>query len=155
MQVNLRKLAAITLAAAIAFALPGSGDAQSRSDTRIYGGLAVSFGTVAQPGIGAVVGLQSTRLQPSNRLLGFDVHGRYDFQRGFDRIAIAGLIGRRGGYLNLGGGFNPASGELFVTGAAQMRHLRAGVDYNVMSATAAGYFEANTLQRLGRYSPPR
>ena len=152
MPTPLRSLAATALAAAFALSTPA--DAQTRSDTRVYAGVSVSFGAQPEPGFGAIVGLQSTRLRPSGRMRGIDIHGRYDFLRGFDRVAVAGLIGRRNGYLNLGGGYNPLSGEVFVTGAAQAQNIRAGLDYGVLTGTSAGYFELNTLRRLGRYVPP-
>ena len=149
-----RHMAVAALAGTVALALPAAAEAQSRTDLRIYAGIAVSFGPAEQPGFGAVVGVQSIRVSASNRLRGLDLNARYSFPTGFDRVALAGLIGRRGGYLNLGGGFNPTRGEIFVTGAAQMANLRAGLDYGVASATAGGYFELNSLSRPGRYRPP-
>jgi hypothetical protein len=154
MRFHFRHIRIPILAFALATASVSGVAAGSRSSTHVYAGVALSFGAAEQPGLGLVAGLRSTRVNASNRLLGIDANVRYDVQRGFDRAALAGLVGRRGAYLNLGGGFNPLSGEVFVTGAAQTRHLRAGVDYGVLSGAAGGYFELNTLRRPGRYVPP-
>lgn len=153
MRIHIRYIALPLLAGALALPPAAGVEAQSRSSTRVYAGVALSFGAAADPGIGVVAGLRSTRVNASNRLRGIDANVRYDIRRGFDRVAVAGLIGRRNAYLNLGGGFDPSAGEVFVTGAAQTSHLRAGVDYGVMSGTAGGYFELNTLRRPGRYVP--
>ena len=155
MRFHFRYIVAPTLACVAALAPLADAQAQSRSSTHVYAGVALSFGAAEQAGIGAVAGLRSVRVNASNRLRGVDVNARYDFRRGFDRVALAGLVGRRSAYLNLGGGFDPIAGELFVTGAAQTRHLRAGVDYGLVTGASGGYFEANTLRRPGRYVPPR
>jgi hypothetical protein len=155
MRFHFRYIAASTLACILALAPQIEAQAQSRNSTHVYAGIALSFGAAEQSGIGALVGLRSTRVNASNRLRGIDANARYDFRRGFDRVAVAGLIGRRNAYLNLGGGFDPLAGEVFVTGAAQARHLRAGVDYGLVTGAAGGYFELNTLDRPGRYVPPR
>lgn len=154
MRFCLRPLAAFALAGVLVLPFHTAAEAQSRNQTRAYAGLALSFGPAEPLGAGVVVGVQSVRVNASDRLRGIDVNARYDFIRGFDRVSLAGLIGRRSGYLNLGAGMNPTSGDFFVTGAAQTRHLRAGVDYGVMSGTAGGYFEVNTLRRPDRYVPP-
>jgi hypothetical protein len=154
MYFHFRYILAPALACVLALAPGTAAQAQSRNSTHIYAGVALSFSPVEQPGIGVLAGVRSTRVNASNRLRGIDANVRYDIQRGFDRVALSGLIGRRSAYINVGGGFNPLLGEAFVTGAAQTRHLRAGLDYGIMSGDSGGYFELNTLRRPGRYTPP-
>lgn len=150
MRFHLRGIAAGVLAFLLALASTAGAEAQSRTSTEIYAGLAVSFGGGEELGFGILAGLRSTRVSAANRLRGIDANVRFDFRRGFDRVAVTGLIGRPSAHVNLGGGFNMLAGELFVTGAAQTRHLRAGIDYGVMSGHAGGYFELNTLRRPSR-----
>jgi len=150
MRFHFRNLAPAVLGVLIALAPATDALADSRSETRIYGGLALSFGAAQQPGLGVLAGVRAARVNAANSVRGIDANVRYDIQRGFERVAVAGLIGRPNAYLNLGGGFNLFGNELFVTGAAQTRHLRAGIDYGVMSGNAGGYFEANTLRRPRR-----
>jgi hypothetical protein len=74
-----------------------------------------------------------------------DLNARFNFRGGFDRIALAGLYGNRSVYANLGGGFNPQTGEFFATAAAQGSYLRAGVDWAIGSGQLKPYVEVNTL----------
>jgi hypothetical protein len=150
MRYHFRNFAPAALACLLALSLATGASADSHSATRVYAGLALSFSALQQPGLGAVVGVRATRLNAGDRLLGVDANVRYDLRRGFERVAVGGLIGRPNAHLNLGGGFNLLGNELFVTGAAQTRHLRAGVDYGVMTGNAGGYFEVNTLRRPRR-----
>ncbi len=158
MDISCRPLSAMAFAGLVTFGLvlgqAGAVEAQSRNTTRAYAGVALSFGAGDAPGVGLVAGLQAVRVSASNGLRGIDLNARYTLRSGFDRFAVAGLVGRRSAYLNLGAGFDPLTAELFVTGAAQTRHLRAGIDYGLISGYSGGYFEANTLQRPNRYVPP-
>lgn len=122
----------------------------TRDHTRAYIGLSWSFGarTTSQPSV--VVGVQSIRVRSSNSLRGIDVNARFNFTDGFERVAIAGLLGRRDVYANLGGGFNIRDGEPFVTAAVQGPFLRAGLDVGINSGNWAPYVEINTLERPRR-----
>ena len=123
------------------------GGPDRRSDTRAYVGLAVSFGGGASPQAGIVVGAQAIRVRSSDRLSGVDLNARFNFRGGFDRIALAGLYGNRSVYANLGGGFNPQTGEFFATAAAQGAYLRAGVDWAIATGQLKPYVEVNTLSK--------
>ncbi len=121
-----------------------------RDHTRAYIGLSWSFGARATGQPSVVVGVQSIRVRSSNSLRGIDVNARFNFTDGFERVAIAGLLGRRDVYANLGGGFNIRDGEPFVTAAVQGPFLRAGLDVGINSGNWAPYVEINTLERPRR-----
>lgn len=122
----------------------GGGGADKRSDTRAYVGLSFSFGGAAAPSAGIVVGAQAIRVRSSDRLTGIDLNARFNFRGGFDRIALAGLYGKRSVYANLGGGINPQTGEIFGTAAVQGPHLRLGADLG-LGGGLRPYLEINTL----------
>ncbi len=143
---------ALVAALGVALALPTA--ALARDDTRAYAGLVFSFGSASQASAGLVVGAQATRVRASDRLTGFDVNARFSFGSGFDRIAVAGLFGKRKAYANLGAGINPMTGDVFLTGAAQAAHARVGLDFGLMGRDAGVYFELNTLQRLRPVAAP-
>ena len=122
----------------------------SRDDTRAYLGVSWSLGANASFQPSFVVGVQSIRVRSSNRLRGIDVNARFNFTDGFERVAIAGLIGRRDVYANIGGGFNIRQGEPFGTVAVQGPFLRAGLDVGLTTGNWDPYFEINTLDRPRR-----
>lgn len=148
--------ATISLGAApaeAAEALPIAPAPGAREDTRAYAGIVFSFGNEARASVGVVVGVQHTRVRRNNTLRGVDLNARWDFTRGFDRIALAGLVGSRDLYANVGAGFRPTSGEVFATAAGQTRHLRIGGDF-AFSGAFEGFGEVNSLTRLRRPAAP-
>jgi len=124
----------------------------SRTSTRGYLGLSVSFGGGGAAKSGLVVGVQSIRVRSSNRLHGVDANVRFSFDSGFDRFAVAGLVGRRDVYANIGGGYSARRGEAFATGGVQAPFMRAGADFGLQSGNFEPYLEVNTLDRPRRVS---
>lgn len=136
------------MASDFGFDRPFSVGGGSQTTTRAYIGLSLSFGGgEVRPSF--VTGVQSVRVRSSNRLQGIDLNARFNFTDGFERVAVAGLIGNRTAYANIGAGYNMRSAEPFGTVALQGAFLRAGADFG-LSGSVTPYVEVNTLDRPRR-----